>query len=101
MFAQSECQVAREEETVRSTGSSRLRVDWTSCGVGQQRAKRAESREQGQRRVTHGKPGTVTAGHIDIELMPATTTTTTTTDRPLFPLFILYFDNHADINRHH
>ncbi|KRZ50796.1 hypothetical protein T02_3723 [Trichinella nativa] len=53
----SECQVAREEETVRSTGS-RLRVDWTSCGAGQQRAKRAESREQGQdHEHSFGRPG--------------------------------------------
>ncbi|KRY65928.1 hypothetical protein T4A_117 [Trichinella pseudospiralis] len=32
------------EQSGRSTGSLWTRVDWTSCGAGQQRAKRAESR---------------------------------------------------------
>ncbi|KRZ12934.1 hypothetical protein T11_6877 [Trichinella zimbabwensis] len=34
----------KAEQSGRSTGSLWTRVDWTSCGAGQQRAKRAESR---------------------------------------------------------
>ncbi|KAL1232171.1 putative disease resistance protein [Trichinella pseudospiralis] len=47
MFAQSAKWRGEQEEAEqsgRSTGSLWTRVDWTSCGAGQQRAKRAESR---------------------------------------------------------